>query len=73
MKTSFYLCLLILFTGCAWLGDKDNSAPPAKLEAFEETAKLRKVWSHDTGKGTNDQLLKLVPRHSRWGRLPGRS
>jgi outer membrane protein assembly factor BamB len=61
MKVCFLLCLLMLSSGCAWLGDRDNSAPPAKLEAFEETTRLKKIWSHDTGKGTNDQLLKLVP------------
>lgn len=48
-------------SGCAWLGDKDNTTPPAKLAAFEKTVSLEKVWSHDTGKGADGQLLKLVP------------
>lgn len=53
--------LSVIVSGCAWLGDKDNAAPPAKLAAFEETVRLEKIWSRDTGQGTDGQLLKLVP------------
>lgn len=55
------ICPLIFISGCAWLGDKDNVAPPAKLTTFEATVELKKIWSRDTGQGTDGQLLKLVP------------
>jgi len=61
MKLFASLCLLLLLGGCAWLGDKDNAVPPARLEDIEATVSFSKIWSHDTGKGTDQQRLKLVP------------
>ncbi len=59
---SFYLILLI--SGCAVFSDKDNAAQPTKLEAIDATVSLKRLWHHDTGKGTDKQLLKLVPAMS---------
>lgn len=61
VKPLLTVCVLLSLAGCAWLGDKDNTEPPAKLGDFQETARLKKAWSHDSGKGTDHQLLKLVP------------
>ncbi len=62
MRGLFILLLSAnLLTGCSWFGGKDNSEPPAELKPFEKRVELRKLWSRDTGDGTNGQLLKLVP------------
>ncbi len=50
-----------LLSGCSWFGDKDNSEPPAKLQKFDEQLTLRSLWSRDTGVGTDEQRVKLVP------------
>jgi outer membrane protein assembly factor BamB len=52
---------LALLAGCSWFGDKDNAEPPAKLAEFSEQIKLKRVWSRDTGAGTDEQFVKLVP------------
>lgn len=60
-----YLVLLAIVVtglpGCAWFGDKDNSEPPLELEPFDETVRLRVLWSRDTGSGTDEQNVNLVP------------
>lgn len=53
--------ILGLLSGCAWFGDDDNSEPPAKLTSFEEQVRLKGLWRRDTGDGTNEQFVKLVP------------
>ncbi|MEE9493203.1 MAG: outer membrane protein assembly factor BamB [Gammaproteobacteria bacterium] len=53
--------LLVIVSGCAFLGDKDNTAKPVPLESIKTRLSSHKLWSHDTGKGTDQQLLKLVP------------
>ena len=50
-----------LMGGCAWFGDKDNAEPPAELTEFSESVRLQQVWSRDTGAGTDEQLVELVP------------
>lgn len=50
-----------LLGGCSWFGGDDNAEPPAKLESFERQVSLKKVWSRSTGKGTDEQFIKLVP------------
>jgi outer membrane protein assembly factor BamB len=55
------LLAVALLGGCAMFGDDDNSEPPAKLESFEQKVRLRSVWSRDTGDGTDEQLVRLVP------------
>ncbi len=52
---------LALLGGCSWFGDKDNAEPPAELAAFNEQVKLKKLWSRDTGSGTDEQFVQLVP------------
>lgn len=55
------LTALLLLSGCSWFGDEDNSEPPAKLQDFDAQVKLRSLWSHNTGVGTGNKLVKLVP------------
>ncbi|VAW76392.1 Outer membrane beta-barrel assembly protein BamB [hydrothermal vent metagenome] len=55
------LMALVLLSGCSWFGDEDNSEPPAKLKKFDAQVKLRSLWSHNTGVGTDEQLVKLIP------------
>ncbi len=50
-----------LLSGCSWFGADDNSEPPAKLASFDRQVDLKKVWSRSTGKGTDEQFIKLVP------------
>lgn len=52
---------LAMLSGCSWFGDEDNSEPPVKLKNFDEQLRLKSVWSRDTGVGTDEQLVKLVP------------
>ena len=52
---------LALLSGCSWFGDKDNAEPPAELTAFDEQVKLKRIWSRDTGSGTDEQFVQLVP------------
>jgi outer membrane protein assembly factor BamB len=52
---------LAALSGCSWFGDDDNSEPPAKLKVFDEQVQLRSLWKRDTGDGTNEQFVKLVP------------
>jgi outer membrane protein assembly factor BamB len=63
--------LLLILSACLGCGAKkyvsqivggiDNTEPPSPLIDFVETAKLDKVWSQDTGKGTDELFIKLVP------------
>ncbi len=55
------ILVLTLLSGCSWFGDKDNSEPPAKLQKFDRQVTLRSLWSRDTGVGTDEQRVKLVP------------
>jgi outer membrane protein assembly factor BamB len=50
-----------LLGGCAWFGDKDNAEPPAELQPFEPKVRLKEIWGRDTGAGTDEQFVKLVP------------
>jgi len=59
------LVLLLLFlgtlTGCSLFADEDNSEPPAVLESFDKRVRLVSLWGRDTGEGTREQRVKLVP------------
>ncbi|GMQ88610.1 MAG: outer membrane protein assembly factor BamB [Gammaproteobacteria bacterium] len=61
--THFVSLLLILgsLSGCSLFADKDNSEPPARLESFEKQVQLVSLWGRDTGEGTREQRVKLVP------------
>ncbi len=52
---------VLFLGGCAWFGDKDNAEPPAKLQSFSEQVRLTRLWGRDTGTGTDEQFVKLVP------------
>jgi len=55
------LLILVVLSGCSLFGDDDNSEPPAKLESFEKQVRLVSLWSRDTGEGTREQRVNLVP------------
>jgi outer membrane protein assembly factor BamB len=65
MKPVSRLILVLLgltaLSGCSWFGDKENAEPPAELQSFDAQVRLKKLWGHDTGDGTDEQLVKLVP------------
>jgi len=52
---------LALLSGCSWFGDEDNSEPPTKLKKFDVQLTLRSQWSRNTGVGTDEQRVKLIP------------
>lgn len=56
-----FVSSLVSLAGCSWFGDKDNTEPPAKLESFDRQVDLRDVWRRDTGSGTREQFVTLVP------------
>ena len=56
------LAVLSALTGCSLFGDEDNSEPPVALESFDKRVHLRSLWSRSTGDGTEEQLVKLVPK-----------
>lgn len=57
--------MLLCLTGCGGLsemmGDVDNSIPPTPLISFFETAKIDRVWSTKSGRGTDELYIKLTP------------
>ncbi|MCO6412328.1 MAG: outer membrane protein assembly factor BamB [Thiogranum sp.] len=61
MRAVAVIASLVLLAGCSWFGDKDNAEPPAKLESFDRQLELRDVWRRDTGSGTKEQFVTLVP------------
>jgi outer membrane protein assembly factor BamB len=73
MKQSlrFILILLpsVLLAGCGTMLDpttwfeSDNQEPPAELTDYEPTLSIRTLWSRDTGAGSADQELRLVPAY----------
>ncbi len=50
-----------LLGGCSLFGSKDNSEPPAELKKIDQRVQLKRLWSHSTGKGTDEQFVRLVP------------
>ena len=63
-----WLVLLILSalinSGCAMFSDyfsEDTQDPPSPLTSFEEEFNIKRVWSTDTGAGSDKQHLKLAP------------
>ena len=50
--------------GCAMFSDymaEDTQDPPSPLTSFEEEFNIKRVWSTDTGAGSDKQHLKLTP------------
>jgi outer membrane protein assembly factor BamB len=52
----------LLATGCSLFGDEDTPVePPAELEDFEPTVKIKRAWSVRFGGGSEGLLLGLTP------------
>lgn len=43
-----------------WIED-DNQEPPAELTEFDPRTSIATLWSRDTGEGSEEQYLRLVP------------
>lgn len=56
----FIVVLLSAFLISA-CGDSDNSEPPAELIDFEQTLKVKELWSVDTGLGVEQLFVKFFP------------
>lgn len=59
------LVLGALLGGCSamsgFLGDEDNTEPPAELQDLEEPVALKRLWSTSIGVGHDSQFVRLVP------------
>ena len=42
-------------------GDDDTADPPAPLVEFRQRLNVVKLWTENTGSGTDEQYLKLSP------------
>jgi outer membrane protein assembly factor BamB len=66
------ILVLVLLTqpGCSWIKNWGDPEPgdPAPLVEFEETLKVRKVWSTDVGDGSGKHGFMLAPVYNS-GRL----
>lgn len=54
----------LTISGCAWFTEyfsKDTQEPPSALTSFDETYNVVRLWSTDTGAGSDKKLLKLTP------------
>ncbi len=52
---------LFALSGCSYLIEEDNIAPPAELVNFDATASIPVAWSRDVGASIGDRYLKLRP------------
>lgn len=54
-----------LLTACTTItqlfGGKDNTEPPAPLQAFEPTLPVNMLWRHQAGEGSGGAYLRLLP------------
>jgi len=64
----FYLCLLILISGCSWFSwlpfvdEPDKEAnEPVELLKFAESVRVSKQWSKKVGNGLGKKYLRLAP------------
>ncbi len=61
------LLTAFILGGCSSIPDPfgwmeaDNQEPPAELTEFEPSVSISTLWSRDTGEGSEDQYLRLVP------------
>lgn len=56
--------LSLVVSGCSWFSDfntEDTQEPPSELTSFDEVYNVVRVWSTDTGAGSDKQHLKLTP------------
>jgi outer membrane protein assembly factor BamB len=61
LKLRSFMALLILVLGLQGCSSNDTTEPPSPLVDFEPEAKFIKLWSADTGTGSDKYLLKLKP------------
>lgn len=66
MKTRLFLALIafsLVLPGCAWVRGWGSPEPgePAKLVKFDETLKVKKVWSTSVGDGTGKKGVGILP------------
>lgn len=57
---------LVLLQGCSWIRSWGDPEPgdPAPLVEFEESLKVRKIWSTSIGDGMGKQGLSMAPVYS---------
>ena len=55
------VCAAAFVAGCGIFGGDDEELPPAELLRFEQTLKVRKIWSAKVGKGSEFLRLALQP------------
>lgn len=60
--------LSALLVGCGSLFESDNQVPPMELTDYQSTLVVQTLWSRDTGAGSAEQILRLVPAYAQ-GRL----
>jgi len=69
--TRFFVSLLTVFllAGCgtmadptSWFGDDVKEVEPNELTDFEKTLQVKILWDTDTGSGTDNLRLRLIPR-----------
>lgn len=56
-----YFLIFLSVLSLAGCGDSDNAEPPAELVEFDQSIKVEKLWSVNTGGGIEQQYLKLFP------------
>jgi len=59
MRKAFLPLLALLVSACSTT--EDTAAPPNELTDFEPGAKVREVWSADTGWGGTEKWVRLAP------------
>jgi len=64
----FYLCLLVLLSGCSWfswlpfIDEPDKEAnEPVELVKFAESVRVSTQWSKKVGSGLGKKYLRLAP------------
>jgi len=69
--TRVFVSLLTVFmlAGCgtmadptSWFGDDVKEVEPNELTDFEKTLQVKTLWDTDTGSGTDNLRLRLIPR-----------
>lgn len=58
MKRGLLIALTVLLGAC---GGESNIEPPAPLVGFKPSARVKRVWSVDVGKGEKKRFVELAP------------